>query len=119
MPDQTLLGRRILVVEDDYMLADELDEALQGAGAIVLGPAQDPDSAMALLAAEPEIDAAVVDINLGDGPSYVVADELLRRGVPFAFTTGYDHDALPDRYQHLPRCTKPTSLTAVREALGW
>lgn len=118
MSDRTLADCHILVVEDEYMLAEDLREELESAGAFVLGPAPDVDSALALLAVEPQIDGAILDINLSGQASFAVADELLRRKVPFVFTTGYDRHAIPDRYQHLPRCEKPTRIAFIRDAIG-
>jgi CheY-like chemotaxis protein len=118
MADRTLADCHILVVEDEYMLADDLRDELESAGAIVLGPASDVASALALLAAEPQIDGAILDINLAGQTSFAVADELLRREVPFLFTTGYDRHAIPDRYQHLPRCEKPIRTAFIRDAIG-
>ena len=118
MPDHTLVDCHILVVEDEYMLADEIRDVLEEAGAIVLGPAPDVEGALALLASERRIDGAVLDVNLGGEPSYQVADELLRREVPLLFTTGYDPLGMPERYHEVPRCEKPIRVAAICEAIG-
>jgi CheY-like chemotaxis protein len=118
MTDRTLAGCRILLVEDEYMLAEDLREEMESAGAIVLGPVPDIEGALALLAEEPRIDGAVLDINLGGVESYPVADELLRRNVPFLFTTGYNRDAIPERYLHVSRCQKPVRVASIRDAIG-
>lgn len=103
----SLHGRRVLVVEDEYFVADDLARALTRAGAKVVGPAADPDAALALLREHNDIDGAVLDINLKGDTDYSVADALQARGVPFCFATGYDAAALPGRYQDVPRWQKP------------
>lgn len=118
MSDRKLAGCRILVVEDEYMMAEDLREELEEAGAIVLGPTPDIDDALSLLASERRIDGAVLDVNLGGKLSYPLADELLRRGVPLLLTTGYDLHTVPEKYHHLPRCDKPVRAAAVSEAIS-
>lgn len=65
MPDRTLRDCRVLVVEDEYMLADELEMELADAGAAVLGPVGAIEDAIAIIEAEAEIDGAILDANLG------------------------------------------------------
>ncbi len=112
-----LHDRRILVVEDEYLMAEELREALEDAGAHVLGPAPTVDAALRLLADGAAPDAAILDVNLGGERSFPVADALAARGVPFVFATGYDAWALPLAYQGAQRCEKPVDMRAVRHAL--
>ena len=88
MRDDPLPGRRIMVVEDEYVLADELDVALTSAGAIVLGPMSSVKAALGLLEAGTAPDVAAVDVNLGGELAYPLADALRARKVPFLFTTG-------------------------------
>jgi DNA-binding response OmpR family regulator len=117
---QGLEARRVLVVEDQYYLATDICEWLTDAGAKVLGPARDVEQACALLKREP-IDLAVVDINLGTGPTYELAEELSGRAVPFLFATGYDQAAIPSKFQDAPRIEKPfngQNLVAAVQALG-
>jgi DNA-binding NarL/FixJ family response regulator len=107
MPDTKLTGRRILVAEDEYLVAFDLRDELELAGATVLGPAPSVDAALDLIAANSHIDAAVLDINLDGEFVFAAADALIVRNVPLLFTTGYDQAATPERYRHLPRCEKP------------
>jgi DNA-binding response OmpR family regulator len=107
MPEQSLKGSRILIVEDEYLLADDLSHALSDAGAEVLGPIASVEDATAFIAGEPSIDAAVLDVNLRGDMVFPVADALHARGVPFAFATGYDQWALPERFAGAPRVEKP------------
>jgi PAS domain S-box-containing protein len=114
----TLHQRRLLVVEDEYMLADELQRELTRVGAVVLGPVPSVGMALELLAREAELDGAVLDVNLGGELVYPVADALTERAIPFVFVTGYDACVLPPRFAQAPRCGKPVKLDCIREALG-
>lgn len=117
MTEPALDGMRILVVEDEYLLADDLRDALSDAGAQVLGPVPSVEDAQALIAAEPRIDGAVLDINLRGKMVFPVADRLRERGVPFAFATGYDAWALPERFAGAPRVEKPVKGAKVMALL--
>ncbi|MBO1073475.1 PAS domain-containing protein [Roseomonas marmotae] len=88
-----LAGRRVLVVEDEALIAAEIGAVLRSAGCCVLGPAATVEQAMRL-AETSAIDLAVLDVNLGGQASFPVADLLARRGVPVVFATGYGD--LPD-----------------------
>ena len=84
-----LVGRRVLVVEDEYLIAIELKRWLQEAGVEVIGPVPDAEQALDLIEDEGAPDAAVLDVNLGVGETvYPVADRLAALGVPFLFATG-------------------------------
>jgi DNA-binding response OmpR family regulator len=117
MAEQTLRGLRVLIVEDEYLLADDLYNTLTDAGAEVLGPIASVRDATAFIASEPSIDAAVLDVNLRGELVYPVADALLARGVPFAFATGYDKWSLPERFAHAPRVEKPFKGQAVTDMM--
>lgn len=118
MPDRILQDCRVLVVEDEYMLADNLATELSDAGAFIIGPVATVEAAFALIAAESEIDGAVLDVNLGGEMVFPVADLLLKRQVPFIFTTGYDLAAFPLRFERSIRCEKPTDMRIVTRAIG-
>jgi CheY-like chemotaxis protein len=107
MTERTLEDRCILVVEDEYFLADDLRELLADAGAEVLGPVASIAEANKLIASGAPIDAAVLDVNLSGQAVFPVADALQARNVPFVFTTGYDRWTLPDRFIAVPRLEKP------------
>jgi CheY-like chemotaxis protein len=117
MAEQGLQGLRILIVEDEYLIADDICQALQDAGAEILGPSPTVSGAAALVAAEAAIDAALLDINLRGEPVFEVADTLLSRGIPFAFATGYDHWAIPARFGAVPRLEKPFKAPQILAAL--
>lgn len=118
MPEPDLRDRRILIVEDEYMLAMDLERELRDAGADVLGPAPSVAAALALVDAAETLDGALLDVNLGGEPIFPVADALLGRGVPVVLTTGYDLRAIPERYAQVPRCEKPVDVRQVARTLG-
>jgi CheY-like chemotaxis protein len=102
----------ILVVEDEYFLADDVARALSEAGASVVGPVPTAEEAVDLLKAG-AIDFALLDINLRGQRVYQVADELLRRQIPFMFATGYDQSQIPEPYRGVPRLEKPFSVSQL------
>ncbi|WP_205880241.1 response regulator [Lichenicoccus roseus] len=113
-----LSGRRVLVVEDDFLIAEALCASLEFAGAVVVGPLGSVSDAIRLLRQDdPAIDIAVLDVDLHGEKSYAVADVLAERGVPFLFTTGYNVDAVDVAYRDYPRCEKPLSERALFAAL--
>lgn len=118
MPENALSGRRILVVEDEYYLADELASALQRAGADVLGPVSTIEDALELLEREAAPDAAVLDMSLAGEMVFPVADVLSKRGVPFLFTTGFDQSSVPARYAEVRRMEKPVDAATTLRELG-
>jgi len=112
-------ARRVLLVEDEALVALQLQDDLEQCGYRVVGPARSLKHGM-LLARQEEIDAALLDISLGRGEtSAAIADELLARSVPFAFATGYSEvPMLPDHLQEVPLLNKPYALADVRDILG-
>src|SRR5690242_2607627 len=91
--NETLSGKRILAVEDEYMLAQELALFLEERGATVL------------------------DVNLRNKPVYPLADVLIERGIPIVFVTGYDELLMQRPYLGLPRCPKPLDKEALLRVL--
>ncbi len=106
----------MLIVEDEYFLADDMAQVLQKFGAQVVGPVPTPDKALALLADEP-VDAAILDINLKGQLVFPVADALRELSVPFVFATGYDETAVPEAYRDVPRWEKPFKPEDLAKAL--
>ena len=86
--NSSLYGRRVLVVEDEMIVAWLLEDMLADFGCTIVGPAARIDQALAMIKAE-ALDAAVLDVNLNGQQSYPLADALVTRGVPFVFSTGY------------------------------
>lgn len=112
-----LTGRKILIVEDEFMVAVAIRRELEDYGATVIGFCSDVQASMACLAAEPDIDIAIVDLNLGGVPSTPVIDLLLDRGVPTILCTGYEDWSMEERLRALPRCEKPFTRSAISRQL--
>jgi CheY-like chemotaxis protein len=117
MAAETLRNSRILVVEDEYLLAVMLQEWLEGQGCVVVGPVPSVEKALNLIESDRVINAAIVDVNLGGTFAYPVADGLLARKIPFVFTSGYEDDVLHTRYPKIRNCQKPYLLSDMQEAL--
>ena len=112
-----LEGVRVLVVEDEYLVASLIEEVLQSAGCIVSGPVS--RLADALDAAERiACDVAVLDVNLAGERIYPVAEILSRRDVPFVFVTGYAAGGLPGEFAERPRICKPFKMADLLAALS-
>ncbi len=107
-----LSGHRVLVLEDDYFLAMDAAVAVRDAGGTVLGPCADERSALEHIASSNPT-AALLDINLGGGPSYETARALSRRNVPFVFLTGYDDEVIPEEFSDVERFQKPAESRRV------
>ncbi len=118
MPEHALSGCRVLVVEDEYLIADQLSACLDDRGAIVLGPVATVESALNVIKSGESIDCAILDVNLGGEKAYPAADALIQREVPFLFTTGYESSVLPTRFVDVVRCEKPISIRRFAEAMA-
>ena len=110
-------GRRVLVVEDEYMVAALLEEILAEAGFVVIGPM--PRLAQAVLAAnETAIDVALLDVNLAGQHVFPAAEALERRGIPFIFMTGYGLRILPAQFNSRPSIGKPFRSAGLLQVLS-
>ncbi|CAO4176941.1 response regulator [Methylorubrum populi] len=105
-PIPGLVGRRVLVVEDEYLIARDLEYSLQQAGADVAGPVPDVQQALMLIEAD-ALDAAILDVNLRGDSVYAVADQLTACGVPYLFATGDVQIADRSDYRSRPKLEKP------------
>ncbi|HEY0335102.1 MAG TPA: response regulator [Stenotrophomonas sp.] len=105
--ENSLQGRRFLIVEDDYLLACCLQDMLRREGAEVVGPASSVSEGIAL--SDEPLDGALLDINVRGEPVFALADRLLARDIPIVFCSGYDPHVLPEAYRHVPHCMKPFS----------
>jgi len=114
---EAFAGRRILVVEDEFFLAEDVVKGLEANGAQVVGPVADIDDALDLIDETEHLDAAVLDLNLRGEMAFAVADALIERGVPFVFATGYDKAVIPARYGTVTRCEKPIDVWKIASAL--
>jgi DNA-binding response OmpR family regulator len=112
-----LEGIRVLVVEDEYLVAVLIEDMLESAGCVVIGPiARVPEALDAV--DRDTYDAAVLDINLGGEHSDPVAEALSRRNVPFLFVTGYGRGGLPNDYAGRPCIHKPFTMADLLGALS-
>jgi CheY-like chemotaxis protein len=114
-----LMGRRVLVIEDEYFLADDIVRALMALGARIVGPYGDLDEATRVVDRDITIDAAIVDINLRNKMVFPLARLLRSRKVPLVFTTGYDKISIEPEFQDVQLWGKPLDITAMaRELTG-
>lgn len=102
----TMTGKRILIVEDEMIVAMLIEDILSDAGATIVGPAARVARALDLLS-EGTVDAALLDVNLAGEMTTPVAEELRRRGIPFAFATGYGAAGVPAGFSGQPLLQKP------------
>jgi DNA-binding response OmpR family regulator len=112
-----LHGARLLIVEDEYLLAREMADYFESIGANIVGPVGTVERALALIASS-RIQIAVLDVNLRDERVYPVADDLTSKKIPFVFASGYGSELEPDVYAGVPRCIKPVELAVLAKALG-
>jgi CheY-like chemotaxis protein len=117
--NEGLAHRRVLVVEDEYFIADDMAHSLEKLGAEVVGPVPTRDRALAVLSSGERIDAAVLDINLREESVFPVAEILRQLGVPFVFATGYDESSIPAAYREVPRWEKPFKPDQLAKMLPW
>jgi CheY-like chemotaxis protein len=110
-------GPRILLVEDEMLVAGMLQGMLSDLGYVVTGPAADASEVIEILDRE-AVDAVVLDINLNGQMSYAIADELAARGIPFIFSTGYEPQSLPANHAGRPVLKKPFRRSALGSALA-
>lgn len=101
-----LKGQRVLIVEDQAILAFEMQTLLQQIGCEVVGPVGNLNQALEAARTE-RLDGAVLDVNLDGEPVYPVADILHERQIPFLLATGYGIEALPERFLRCPVLEKP------------
>ena len=112
-----LTGLTILVLEDDYLLAEDTRRTLEAAGATVLGPCRSASQARTLTSKKMP-DCAIVDINLGEGPNFEPARDFLAQGVPILMTTGYDGSVIPEELREHPCLQKPVPADKILSAVS-
>jgi DNA-binding response OmpR family regulator len=114
-----LTGLRVLIVEDMWLVADDLAATLEDWGVEVVGPAGKLEEGL-LHAQDAPLDGALLDVNLGgDVTSVPIAAALRDRGVPFVFLSGYDSlAALPGEFADRPKLSKPVEPRALAGAMA-
>ena len=106
-------GRRVLVVEDEPLIASQIESILFNAGLDVIGPAGNVRQALALMEHQ-GCDAAVLDVSLGDETSAPIARGLIRSGIPFVVVSGYNQAQLPQIFQTAPLISKPLRAAVLK-----
>ena len=106
MTSDSLAGCRILVVEDEMLIAVLIEQILEELGCVVVGPVARLDAALRL-ASQEALDAAILDVAIRGGHVQPVAEQLLARGIPFVLASGYGDWSLPENLRNQPRLTKP------------
>ncbi|MEP9349064.1 response regulator [Xanthobacter sp. KR7-225] len=111
-------GKRVLVVEDEFLVALGLEDNLKALGCTVVGPVANLSAAM-LAAAHETLDAAILDVNLAGETVFPAAAILVHRGIPFMFCSGYSGSGrLPEGFADAPRVPKPYTSSAIAAALA-
>lgn len=111
-----LAGRRILVVEDEYLEALDMSRMVEAWGGEVAALTRRLDRARALARSE-RLDGAVLNVDLNGESVLSLADLLIDKGVPVVLATGYDPGMLPRRFDDLPRLAKPYTESAGKTVL--
>ena len=121
LPGSSLDGCRVLLAEDEALIAFELQIVLLQAGCRVIGPVGTLAEGLSL-AETTALDAAVLDVKLWDGDVFPLADRLAQRGIPFVLMSGYCASELPERFRERPLYPKPSPaaglVAALNRALG-
>ena len=114
---QPLAGHKVLLVEDDPLIAHQMVRALEESGAVVVGPVGSVHGALALIGHNAPLDGAVLDINLNGEKVYPVTAVLADSGVPFVFATSCNRAEIPRRYAAVPCFGKLPDPQRVAQAL--
>lgn len=108
--------RRILVVEDDYLLAAGITDQVEDHNGLVIGPAMTLAEGIDLLSRD-RPDACILNIRLGPDMVYPLADQLLASGIPFVFASGEHRSSIPYRFVDVPLHAKPIDMVQAAAAL--
>lgn len=110
-----MAGCRVLVVEDETLIAMDIEAALQALGCAVIGPTGKLETALQL--ANSDLDAAILDVTIRGGKVFPVAERLLALGIPFVLASGYGDWALPEHLRDQPRLTKPFTPAELEQRM--
>jgi two-component SAPR family response regulator len=111
-----LTGCRVLVVEDEALIAFEIENILEALGCEIVGPVSTLETGLQLVQ-DAAVDAAILDVTVRGGKIYPVAEQLLARNIPFVLASGYEDWALPDTLRDFPRLTKPFTTAELVEVM--
>lgn len=113
-----LQGLKVLVLEDETLVSMMVEDMLGDLGCEVVGPFARLDSALAFASdGQPQLDVALLDVNLGGERSFPLAEVLSEKNVPFVFTTGYDDAGMPEAWRGRPALRKPFTMAEMAIAL--
>jgi two-component SAPR family response regulator len=107
-------GRRVLVVEDETLIAVVIEDILSAMDCEIVGPTGKLETALQL-ARDETLDLAILDVTIRGGKVFAVAEELLARGIPFLLASGYGDWALPQVLRDRPRLMKPFTATELEQ----
>jgi DNA-binding LytR/AlgR family response regulator len=113
-----LARRRVLVIEDEYFIADDITNGLANLGAEVIGPVAEIEEAEDIVRRGDALDAAVLDINIRNELIFPLARALRERKIPFVFTTGYDKSTLEPEFQDIQLLEKPLDISRLGRTLA-
>ncbi|RFC65210.1 response regulator [Fulvimarina endophytica] len=114
---RSLNGLSVVVVEDETIIAMQLEDMLEDAGCRIVATAMRLRQAMALLDEDKAAGAAVLDVNLGDATVFPFAEGLQAAGIPIVFATGYGTAGVPDEWRRYPILQKPYTSAQIEAAL--
>lgn len=109
-------GIRVLVVEDEFFIALELEAMIRGLGGTVAGPVARLEEARTVMRQE-KINCAILDVKLDGDTSLPLADDLIASGCPVILVSGYDSSHLPSRFTDIPKLRKPVSVDELARSL--
>jgi len=117
MADQLLTDMRILIVEDEMLVMMSIEDMLGDLGCTRITSASSVDQALTAIQAHP-FDAATLDVNLNGTRSYAVAEALVQKGIPFAFSTGYGARGMADGFRDWPVLDKPFNFAQLTKVMA-
>ncbi|EAU40661.1 response regulator [Fulvimarina pelagi HTCC2506] len=114
---ETISGLSVFVVEDEGVIAMQLEDSLIEAGCEVVGPAMRLKVAQRMVEADTKVGVAVLDVNLGDATVFPIAESLQDMGIPIVFATGYGREGVPYEWTRYPILQKPYTARQIEEAI--
>lgn len=112
-----LADTRVLVVEDEALVLIDLEDMLEEMGCRVVGPAMQLKAAQRLVEDGQPFDVALLDVNVAGDLVFPVAEELVKKNIPFAFASGYGRSSLLDAWADRPILQKPYTAQDLRDCL--
>ena len=117
VPNVSLSGVRVLVVEDEMMVSMLLQDMLSDIGCTAVGPATRVEPALKLIE-DAGFDVAILDVNLNGDETYPIAEALVARAIPFVFASGYSPGRLRRQYRSIPALAKPFRQRELEQTLA-